>query len=234
MNPAWMNREKGIMQAQNTTPKMLDRFVVLISLAVFTLFLGACAVGPDYEAPEPKLPEGWIGEIKADVERADETALTTWWTLLNDPVLSSLVEQALEGNLDLKQALSRIDEARAVRGQARGLRVPNLGVGANAGGSRFTETGVRPAPEENPSAFYEAGIASTWELDFFGRVRRLVESSQASMSGWYWLPKLPASMSSIGRSSPESTLRSRTQRGSKKRWTWPNGVSTLVLFPGWM
>jgi NodT family efflux transporter outer membrane factor (OMF) lipoprotein len=87
----------------------------------------------------------------------------------------------LKDNLGLKQALSRIDEARAVRGQAAGLRTPGVSVGASAGGSRVTETGVRPAPENNPTDFYKAGIASTWELDFFGRVRRLVESSQASL-----------------------------------------------------
>ena len=140
---------------------------------------GCTTVGPDYQEPELDVPGEWIFEVRADVERADEEALATWWTLLGDPVLTSLVEQALANNLSLQQALSRIDEAEALRGQARGLRKPEVSVGAEVSGQRLTETGLLPPPAGNPTEFYDIGVAAGWELDVFGRLRRAVEAADA-------------------------------------------------------
>jgi len=87
--------------------------------------LPGCAVGPDYRAPSPELPEGWhegaakgIGEGEANVQE--------WWRVFQDDALSSLIRRAAEGNLDLRLAVLRIREARALRGIAAGELLPSL------------------------------------------------------------------------------------------------------------
>ena len=146
---------------------------------VLSLGLTACTVGPDYEPPLLETPDAWNASMRADIERADEEALANWWTLIGDPVLNSLVEEAVTGNLDLQAAIARIDEAQAIRGQARGLRKPEVVLGAEVAGQKVTETGLFPPPASNPSEVYDVGVGAGWELDVFGRLQRAVESAEA-------------------------------------------------------
>jgi multidrug efflux system outer membrane protein len=95
---------------------------VIVCLAAI---LPGCAVGPDYRAPTPELPERWheagangIGQRNANVAE--------WWQVFEDETLSSLMERAAEGNLDLRIAVLRIREARALRGIAAGELLPSL------------------------------------------------------------------------------------------------------------
>ncbi len=147
---------------------------------LLSLGLVACTVGPVYEEPEVEMPAAWDASMRADLERADEEALTTWWTLLGDPVLTALVEEAVTGNFELQQAVARIAEAEAVRMQARGLRRPQLVLGAEVARQRATETGATATPSSNPFDSYDLGMGAGWEVDVFGRLRRVVESTDAS------------------------------------------------------
>lgn len=153
----------------------------LLAAAVLSacLFAGCTTVGPDYQAPDLSLPEVWTGEIKRELERADEEALADWWLLVGDETLTTLVEEALTGNLDLRQTLSRIEQARAVRAQARGRQRPEALIEAEVAGARTTETGAFQAPADNPTDRYGLGVAAGWELDVFGRLRRAVEATEA-------------------------------------------------------
>ena len=85
------------------------------------LLLAGCAVGPDYRAPEVRLPSAWGGLSPAgDASAPDggKAPLATWWTTFRDPVLDSLVDRALASNPDLRIAQARVREARALRGAA--------------------------------------------------------------------------------------------------------------------
>ena len=84
--------------------------VLSVVLASFT----GCTVGPDYVRPEIKTPDFWHQELAAGLERGDAN-YETWWTSFGDPVLDSLINRAKEGNLNLKVAVSRVREARALR-----------------------------------------------------------------------------------------------------------------------
>lgn len=152
-----------------------------LALLGCVLALG-CAVGPDYEMPEPALPDAWHLELTRGLE-AGEADLRTWWTALDDPILSELIGRAGRGNLDLRVSLARVMEARAARGVARGEWFPS----ADASGSylerQVTEGLASFVSPDGSRSFeiYDLGVDASWEIDVFGRIRRSTESAQANL-----------------------------------------------------
>jgi outer membrane protein, multidrug efflux system len=143
------------------------------------MVLAGCTVGPDHVPPETSTSPAWHSDLKGGLTPGplDPNTLAAWWTTLNDPQLSGLIERAVAGNLDLKTAQSRIRESRARRGIAEGAGLPTLTATASATSSRTdTNRGIDTRGESYSSRF-DAG----WELDLFGRVRRSVEAAQADL-----------------------------------------------------
>lgn len=147
---------------------------------ILTLALAGCAaVGPDYTRVEPQTPDEWHAELQGGLtagSMAPET-LAHWWSTLKDSELDSLVTRAVKGNLDLKNARSRIREARALRGISKAGLFPALDADASATKRRSSEN----SGTETESKLYTAGFDAGWELDVFGGVRRSVEAAQASL-----------------------------------------------------
>ncbi len=156
-------------------------------VACLCLFMiSGCAVGPDFQPPLAKVPENWAGPIPGGEPGVPAGKdLARWWTLFEDPVLSSLVQRALESNLDLRLAEARILQTRA----AMGVAASGLGPSVNATGSfRRSQTpgsssvalarggSDAQGPTTNQ---YQAGFDALWELDFFGGIRRGVEAASA-------------------------------------------------------
>jgi len=103
--------------------------------------------------------------------------LANWWTTLKDPELSSLIERAVAGNLDLKKAWARVREARARRGISEANIFPNLDVTGSASRSYSSEeTGSGKTRE-----LYAAGFDAGWELDIFGGAQRSIEAAEANL-----------------------------------------------------
>jgi NodT family efflux transporter outer membrane factor (OMF) lipoprotein len=102
---------------------------------------------------------------------ADEASFARWWTVFNDPVLSSLVERALKSNLDLRTALSSIEQARANRFSASGSLLPSVtATGTSTGARASTRSGGQATQASNNSVEFDA----SWEPDFFHSVRKNV------------------------------------------------------------
>lgn len=146
------------------------------------LTLGGCVVGPQYQPPAASAPAGWSAG-PATPESAD--ALKAFWQGFNDPVLTRLVNQAVDGNLDLQVAGQRIRAAQdAVRVAASG-GLPQIGVSAAAEDRRQTQTLDWPprssAYGEYP--YYSMGFNASWELDLFGETKRRKESARAAAAG---------------------------------------------------
>lgn len=137
--------------------------------------LTACAVGPSYKSPEPAVPEQW-DEISSGITTA-RTGLTRWWALLGDPVLNQLVEEALVGNLPLREAAARIEESRARYRIAAAARFPEIDAHGSATRNRQSENAQFAGGDDYSD--FAIGVAASWELDVFGRVRRQVESATA-------------------------------------------------------
>lgn len=139
---------------------------------------GCTTVGPNYHAPQTATPTNWTSELQAGLSGApaDTNRLAEWWTVFNDPTLSTLIERARAGNLDLRQAESRVREARAQRGITKSAVFPTLGAGASASRSIAS----KQAGNGQSSDYFTTGLDASWELDLFGGKRRALESATAS------------------------------------------------------
>ena len=158
----------------------LQRLLRVIGVACTLLSLCGCsAVGPDYVKPETELPSAWYSELQDGLTNTaiDPQTLAQWWSTLEDPALSSLMERAVRGNLDLKNARARVREARALRGINRARLFPIIDATGSATKSRSSEN----SGDGTESELYSAGFDAGWELDVFGGVRRSVEAAEADL-----------------------------------------------------
>jgi len=135
------------------------------------LLLAGCVVGPDYERPQVTVPVQWGGGKAQKPAKPPE--LSKWWRQLGDPLLDSLINEAVGGNLDVAVAKAKIREARATYRQQQGALLP--AVEGSAWATR-TRSGASVAGSE-PSNYsqYQAGFDASWELDLFGGNRRALE-----------------------------------------------------------
>jgi NodT family efflux transporter outer membrane factor (OMF) lipoprotein len=156
----------------------------LRSLALSTLSalaLSACAVGPDYVAAPPN-PASSGPFLAAGTPPVSPSPLPAdWWRLYEDPVLDGLVTDALAANTDLRQAVARIERARAGLRGAGAERLPQTAIGAGASYSRQPESQTLPGADREGWS-YDAGIEVGYELDLFGRVGRTVEAARADLA----------------------------------------------------
>lgn len=150
-----------------------------IACAVTVALLAGCAAGPKYVRPVPEVPAQWNTALPATAAAAD---LSQWWRQLDDPVLNALVERALSANRDVREAIARIREARALQRVADAGALPRVGASGSAARDRISENGripLRGVP--NPVDLYQAGFDASWELDVFGGVRRAREAAAADV-----------------------------------------------------
>ncbi|HOW74372.1 MAG TPA: efflux transporter outer membrane subunit [Candidatus Contendobacter sp.] len=153
--------------------------VIPAPLLVALLLSGCAAVGPNYATPELAAPVTWRGAAAAEVVVAPTVPkdLATWWRQLDDPTLIGLIEQALQGSLDLRASQAKLREARARRALAGAELFPT--VSGSADGRRVkasSETGGGGTANR-----FSAGFDASWELDVFGGLRRGVEAAQANL-----------------------------------------------------
>ncbi len=127
---------------------MKQRFA--FTALVLACMLPGCAVGPEYHAPEPRVPESWHEEAVNGLA-AGEADLGEWWQTFHDDTLSSLIDRAVHGNRDLRLAVLRIREARALRGVAVGALLPALSGSASYNRSKSSANGPLAGPSV-PSA----------------------------------------------------------------------------------
>lgn len=161
---------------------MLSKNLSFLALGLVVLLLAGCAaVGPNYVRPTPNAPSAWHAELKAgEINAADAQQLASWWSAFNDPELTSLITRAINGNLDLKKAQSRIREARAQRTVAGAGLLPSLDFSGSA--SRTTTSRNDTTAQGRTTVdLYSANIDASWEIDIFGGVRRSVEAADADI-----------------------------------------------------
>lgn len=144
------------------------------------LGLAGCLVGPDYERPDIDTPMAYR---YADKE-AKNLSNALWWEQFQDPVLDELVRSALLENKDIKIAAARVEQFQGRYGEARSLYFPQVGLGAQGQRSRSPrDNGPVPLDSSVDPVFnnYQALLSMNWELDVWGRLRRLNESARADL-----------------------------------------------------
>ncbi len=149
--------------------------------------LVGCTVGPSYERPEVAVSDPWHQRVTSELTSETPT-LARWWDSFADPVLDELLERAIgghgsgDGNLDLRIAAARVREARATRRESSGQYWPEVDAKGSYARSRQSEVTRRsglPESVRGENDLWAAGFDATWEIDVFGRIRRLVESTTA-------------------------------------------------------
>ncbi len=126
-----------------------------------------CTLGPNYKRPDVELPAG-----QAPANYAIFTQ-QNWWTMFNDPVLNAMEDTALKYNWDLQAAIARVDQARAEVTLATANQLPSLSATGTAG-----REGNAQGSGESLS---RAGLTASFELDLWGKYRRMKESARASL-----------------------------------------------------
>lgn len=157
---------------------MHSSFFKLSLLCVAILTLTGCAVGPNYKRPTVSAPTDFRGA--SNEVPTNSLADLPWWSVFKDPVLQELIQVALTNNYDLRITLTRVDQARAIQAQARSQFLPQVGYGgeANRGRNEFLGT---PTPNGGQTGnSYVAGFEALWEIDLWGRVRRMNEAARAN------------------------------------------------------
>ncbi len=170
----------------SANPRGLTRLMLAM---VLLLQCGGCLVGPDFSEPPAPVANKWLESndpsvISAPLVTPQTRADWDWWTVFHDPVLDRLIRVAYEQNLSLVSAGTRVLEARAQLGVAIGEFYPQLQQGK---GSMIYDRPSHADPTANPLAgilpnFWRDSLALTvsWELDFWGKFRRGIESADAA------------------------------------------------------
>lgn len=155
----------------------MRRFLPLAAALAAVLGMTACLVGPNYHRPAVNLPTQFPGSPATQQSIADQK----WFNLFHDPTLNQLVETALNQNFDVRIAAERVLEARAQYGIQRGNLYPVVSAGASYTGSRSSSIGAFPFPPGTPVSFAytQLGLQLSWELDLWGKLRRLNEAARA-------------------------------------------------------
>ncbi|MGH8173050.1 MAG: TolC family protein, partial [Rhodanobacteraceae bacterium] len=172
-----------------------QRFGVLPAAVFATMpsLLGGCTgfgdyfknglkVGPNYEQPPAPVPSHWIEADDARV-RSDTQNLSQWWSVFNDPTLDSLIDEAAAQNLSLREAGFRILQARATLGFSQGNFWPQTQEAFGGYSRQRVSTNSATGSSITDRSFddWTVGFGVAWELDLWGKFRRAIESSEASL-----------------------------------------------------
>ena len=156
----------------------------ILSVCLCVLLVSGCAVGPNFIRPENGLADV---SLEPPDNRELSTPVTTdivpnaWWTLFADPILNSLQVRASESNLDLMAAYTRIDQSRANLGIATAGLLPAAQVDAAYNRQGLSANGPMAALGAPTSAtsLWQTGLTAIWEIDLWGKNRRIREKSMA-------------------------------------------------------
>jgi NodT family efflux transporter outer membrane factor (OMF) lipoprotein len=160
-----------------------------VKAIVLAVLLGACTVGPNFVRPDTDAPTRWWGGAPATNTTStivfDVEADTAWWDRFQDPELSSLVTRLATQNLDLQEAAERVQQGEAQRQIVASQGLPHLDADGSYARTRVSPTGLISLSQSAPNApldfnLWQDSLSASWELDLFGRVRRVVEAERAN------------------------------------------------------
>lgn len=156
------------------------------------LILCACTVGPNYIKTESNINPQWHSASKKQKQAASEQVTIAWWRQFKDPLLNQYIQTLVCTNLDVQSALLRIEQARAIRGIDTSDAYPQIGSRASVTNERISKTGraLGSLPPNLPGIsliplkrdVYEPRFDMSWELDVFGRIRRINEARTADIA----------------------------------------------------
>ncbi len=152
---------------------MKTKLIKYSALALFTIWIVSCKVGPNASKPEFESPDSFRFDTTGT---QDSIVNLEWWNIFHDPKLDSLIKLALDSNLDVRIAASRIEEFRANLNFTKADLYPSL---QYTGAVQFGTLGFFQTPDIESN--WSGGAQLAWELDFWGKFRRANEAARASL-----------------------------------------------------
>jgi outer membrane protein, multidrug efflux system len=152
------------------------------------LTLAGCTVGPNYHRPNASVSAHWGEPMSGGETNSSTASVAAWWKNFNDAELNSVIERAIQSNLDLRIASARVREARAEYQVASADLWPTVGTSASYQRQRQTKNqpiiGAFDLPANVPfeNNIYQAGFDASWEVDVFGGTRRATEAARAEVA----------------------------------------------------
>jgi multidrug efflux system outer membrane protein len=155
-------------------------------LILFAGLSAGCAVGPNYQRPLVTVPPSFRAPATLPPDQAASFADLKWFEVFKDAQLQELIRTALERNYDLRDAVARVEEARASLGITRSNQFPNFGAGGSLEINRLSRGGATPIPAQLlPSQNRNFGEAVlqllSFEIDIWGKLRRATEAARANL-----------------------------------------------------
>jgi NodT family efflux transporter outer membrane factor (OMF) lipoprotein len=162
---------------------VVSRF--LTPAAILSLLANSCMVGPNYKTPNAKVEDQYQGK-SAGPDKPTHEPDAYWWKAFNDPILDGLIETAYTNNLSLQVAGVRVLGARAQLNQSIGNLFPQQqGLSSGLNYNRLNTSGKSFVPESVSSDYLmdQALFSASWEIDFWGKYRRTIQSDRATFLG---------------------------------------------------
>lgn len=160
----------------------------LFAPVTMLVFLGGCTVGPDYVRPAVPTSEVFRAS-PAPTPDAKSIADFKWFEVFSDEQLQKLIRTALAQNYDLRDAVARVDAARANLGITQSYQYPNLGLGGGYANVGLSRNGLTAVPEGSDRSHGTGTVFLSlfpFEIDIWGRIRRATEAAQADLLATDW------------------------------------------------
>jgi len=157
------------------------RVGVVASVVVASVLVAVCLTGPNYARPEMAPPAAF--RDAGEQQKPESLADTPWWQVFQDEALQALIRDSIAHNYDLRVAVARVQEARALARVAKSFLYPDIGVGVSSSVNQISRNSQPPllSEDDDDRVFPNTAINATmsWELDLFGRIRRDSEAAFA-------------------------------------------------------
>jgi outer membrane protein, multidrug efflux system len=142
-------------------------------------FVAGCTVGPKYKPPEMKMPQKWSHGSANVFSTVPDANNAGWWKIFGDADLNGLIQRATQNNRNVEAAFYRVEASRASRDFTAGRYYPSINASGSYSRSLFRGL-TQVAASTQPLDTYSSGFNFLWEIDLFGKIRRSIESSQAT------------------------------------------------------
>jgi len=139
---------------------------------LWVLWMSGCKVGPDFCRPSVSLPSDWEVQPQS-LTSVEQTELSCWWKQLSSPELDLMIEHVVRSNISLREALHRIEEARAIERATAALSRPDASATGSSLYKQFSKTGNAFIPQGSAFPLHSVGFDTSWELDLWGKIKRL-------------------------------------------------------------
>src|SRR6202050_1574869 len=159
---------------------------LLVSVVLLVLVSAGCVVGPNYTRPSVAIPQAFRAPEPLPAPQAASFANLKWFEIFKDDKLQGLIRDGLAQNYDLRDAVARVEAARAGLGITRSAQFPNFGASGDIEFNRLSRNGATPLPPQLLSSqnrtFGEATLGLlSFEIDIWGKLRRATEAARANL-----------------------------------------------------